>query len=366
MYRCPNSRCGREISDADRVCPNCGLDLSPLVRLAELASYYYNDALQLADGGKKGPASERLAAVLALNPNDTGAHLLLGWLCAEEGKFDLAADHWKKVLQLDPGNQKAAQYLEQLEKTREEPVKGSDSGPREEGARRKKSWLPGLAAAVVIAGIVMTSGLLLRNGPEGAGDVEKRVRQALTESQTVSGMRIEIRALPERRISLEGSVPSALHGEMARTIAAGSARGWEVVDKLEIKPVDDLREKVGRSIRDRPGLAGSDLAVVQKGGQVLLSGKALTLRQVRLAEESARAVKGVEAVDTGGIEVLLAEPSVYSYQVGHGDTLWGLAGKIYGNPHRWKDIAAANGIPEEGGIAAGRVLIIPAGQYGSR
>jgi len=48
-----------------------------------------------------------------------------------------------------------------------------------------------------------------------------------------------------------------------------------------------------------------------------------------------------------------------TYVVQPKDTLWSIARKVYGDPKRWKDIAAANGITDETKLPVGKVLKIP-------
>jgi hypothetical protein len=52
-----------------------------------------------------------------------------------------------------------------------------------------------------------------------------------------------------------------------------------------------------------------------------------------------------------------------THTVRAGETLWSLAARYYGDGHKWRDLAAANGLPAgaERGIAVGQVLRVPAG-----
>ncbi len=52
-------------------------------------------------------------------------------------------------------------------------------------------------------------------------------------------------------------------------------------------------------------------------------------------------------------------PGAKTYTVQKGDTLTSIARKVYGNPARFKDIAAANGISDPNKIKAGQVLTLP-------
>ena len=48
-----------------------------------------------------------------------------------------------------------------------------------------------------------------------------------------------------------------------------------------------------------------------------------------------------------------------TYVVQKGDTLMGIARKVYGSPARFRDIAAANGITDPNKIKVGQTLVIP-------
>ena len=48
-----------------------------------------------------------------------------------------------------------------------------------------------------------------------------------------------------------------------------------------------------------------------------------------------------------------------AYVVARGDTLGGIAEKAYGDPSRWRDIAAANAIDDPRTLELGAVLVIP-------
>ncbi len=54
-----------------------------------------------------------------------------------------------------------------------------------------------------------------------------------------------------------------------------------------------------------------------------------------------------------------AAPGARTYTVEKGDTLTSIARKVYGNPAKFKDIAAANGITDPNKIKAGQVLTLP-------
>lgn len=95
-------------------------------------------------------------------------------------------------------------------------------------------------------------------------------------------------------------------------------------------------------------------------------GQVLTLPEVAIANAetetevevvaTATAQPTIEPVETQKPEV---EITADSYTVVHGDSLWEIAEKVYGDGYRWSDIANANKLVNPGVIHAGNVLVLP-------
>mgnify|MGYP002394859270 CR=1 FL=1 len=57
---------------------------------------------------------------------------------------------------------------------------------------------------------------------------------------------------------------------------------------------------------------------------------------------------------------LAAQAEDVQYEVGYGDTLWDLAIRFYGDPHRWEEILQANPqLPGPGSLQPGKTIVIP-------
>lgn len=84
-----------------------------------------------------------------------------------------------------------------------------------------------------------------------------------------------------------------------------------------------------------PGLALARLQVEAEGCRVRLTGQAPTAYLLAQAEAAARQA-GAEAVDAQTVML------THAHQVRPGDTLWALAGLLYGDPEAWRAIYAAN------------------------
>jgi lipopolysaccharide biosynthesis regulator YciM len=97
--------CGAQLSALFERCPSCGGGLLTLLRVAELADFYFNQAVTAAREEKWWQAGEHLAVTLALRPDDVDALVLLGKIrCQQQirGSGDLAVATWKKALCLAP------------------------------------------------------------------------------------------------------------------------------------------------------------------------------------------------------------------------------------------------------------------------
>ena len=82
-------------------------DVETLTRLLDMA-FWHNQA------GNTDAAITACEAALAVNPNSTTAHSLLGTLYEKQGENDKAIHHFESVLALNPDSQADAQKLEQL------------------------------------------------------------------------------------------------------------------------------------------------------------------------------------------------------------------------------------------------------------
>ncbi len=82
-------------------------DVEKLTRLLDMA-FWHNQA------GNTDAAITACEAALAVNPNSTTAHSLLGTLYEKQGEDDKAIHHFESVLALNPDSQADAQKLDQL------------------------------------------------------------------------------------------------------------------------------------------------------------------------------------------------------------------------------------------------------------
>lgn len=97
---CPKT----DIKEGITKCPQCGTDLSALLRVRELPDIYYNEGVELAKNGLLDEAIGKLILSLEINPNSIAPHVVIGKILAKMGRYDEAVGHLDKALSIDPDN----------------------------------------------------------------------------------------------------------------------------------------------------------------------------------------------------------------------------------------------------------------------
>jgi len=92
----------RELPSGTETCPNCATGLTPLWRVRELPSQYYNAGLSAAHSGDLDSAQRKLNCALELGGEAPELHLLLGKLCWQQGERARALKHWRQVRESAP------------------------------------------------------------------------------------------------------------------------------------------------------------------------------------------------------------------------------------------------------------------------
>ena len=113
MYACPS--CEMTVQDFETACPQCGVNLTLLARLNELPDAQFNRALAAARQNDWATASMMLGCVLAERMTDADAWLLWGLIQARRGLLPAAADCFKTVMMLRPGDPHASHALETIQ-----------------------------------------------------------------------------------------------------------------------------------------------------------------------------------------------------------------------------------------------------------
>ncbi len=122
MTRCP--RCGQESPNQARFCRNCGNQLSsngdtpnlvaPAQSPEQRAQRLLEEAFRLSEQGRVLAAIQTCQQVVAINPNSTSAHSLLGTLYERQGDREKAIRAYEQVLSLSPDSNVERRRLNEL------------------------------------------------------------------------------------------------------------------------------------------------------------------------------------------------------------------------------------------------------------
>ena len=163
MLRCP--KCATESPDRARFCRACGQALPTTqaaggppragVTAEDRARRLLEEAFRLSEEGKVLAAIQACQQAVAINPNSTSAHSLLGTLYERQGDRDNAIREYEQVLTLSPGSTVERRRLNELMgiPAAREAVLGVS--PRT--ARLAVSGAALVVALVLIAAVVLTT-----------------------------------------------------------------------------------------------------------------------------------------------------------------------------------------------------------------
>jgi tetratricopeptide (TPR) repeat protein len=103
------------VGSAPQTCHRCGADLTPLIRLYDLAIDHHRQAIMLFAAGNLSEAMAENDRAIALHTQQPLFHAFAGQLWAVQGDFHRAVRSWKLTQQLDPTNRLAVDCLSLIE-----------------------------------------------------------------------------------------------------------------------------------------------------------------------------------------------------------------------------------------------------------
>ena len=106
-------RCGSTLTESD-FCPECGENVALYKKVISLSNYYYNDGLQKATVRNLSGAINSLQYSIKLNKNNIEARNLLGLVYYEIGEVVPALCEWVISKNLQTGDNRADDYMEEL------------------------------------------------------------------------------------------------------------------------------------------------------------------------------------------------------------------------------------------------------------
>ncbi len=261
----------------------------------------FDEALHLAREGHLGRSRDRLRMLLALNPADGGAHLLLCKVFASQHKWAEA------IAELDAA------------------------------AACGRRMPPGLKEALIDA---------------RDQDSAPRAPRVVRTDAELKSLREEARRLRTENSRMERQTRELEHRSQVWSIATGVVTAVSALALLLIAfswPGGDAVEEVAEAEEITSGALPAEapapeLAAVDSAPEIPAAVEPPTARELPVRE--------APAAD---------RQPVTSYTVTRGDTLWKIAGKVYGDKTRWQAIRDANKdvLGEDDALSVGMVLTIP-------
>lgn len=238
--------------------------------------------------------------------------------------------------------------------------------------------------------------------PFGKNTAE-RVKDAFKGNRQLSSLVLNVQE-QGGKVTLSGQAPSQAYVNLARMVAEGVS-GVKTVDvsgiyvqptqpaqaapaasapqgtqpaptaptpEVSFQEIEDssrLAKEALTAIRGNSELADNPIDVLQSGKTVILRGVVDNDHELRLAEQLARGVSGVTAVDVSGLRAHKGvreltrekdEAGETVYTVRAGDTLGAIAQRYYGNASEYHKLAQYNGISNPDHIEVGQKIRIPA------
>jgi len=122
--KCPY--CAAEF-ESGSICPSCGADVSLNSKIVNISDSYYNAGLSMAYNSDLTGAVNCLIKSLTFNKNNMPARNLLGLVYYEIGRIGDALKQWRISASLCPGENPAAEYIQQLEKNSRQFIRLNDA-----------------------------------------------------------------------------------------------------------------------------------------------------------------------------------------------------------------------------------------------
>ena len=107
--------CGNVLTNSD-YCSHCGMDVSVYKRIVRLSNTYYNVGLTKARNRDLAGAADTLRRCVKLNKRNIDARNLLGLIYYENGEVADALVQWVISLNLQPENNQADHYLDEIQR----------------------------------------------------------------------------------------------------------------------------------------------------------------------------------------------------------------------------------------------------------
>lgn len=315
-------------------CPACQEDLTLLMQVSQMASWQYNQGLQLAAENKKNEAIAAFLTALTLNPHHADTLVVLGKLYAQQQQYDQANACWQQALLLEPDNPKAKAGVRRVHHIKQQTHQRHRLG---QGVK----WVTAIVVCLTIGVLafvwgnnqgetavasqpspVLTPIATERpfptptltphttSAPLPTTNLKQIVQQNLKSHSDLAPFSVQVQQIGNG-VALAGSLPTYLLKEQAVTLAS-QVVGVEWVDavQLTITPLD-LVEAVQTRLQADTQLDGIPIEVEQGETGIYLIGTVPDPELKNHAEGIAISVAGVLWVDSRQLQIVppsLVEP----------------------------------------------------------
>lgn len=311
---------GRWLANGDS-CPDCGSPLAPLRAVNELAAALLLEAATSTDSDT---AIRLVSRAATLVPSTEPFEIAAADALERAGRPDLA------LVRVEAARSIAPRRVDLQE--RAAVLRGRQ--PANRGRRVPfASWSRLAVAAVAVLALGLAGGGLL-----GRSFTEP-IEPGATPMQTSA-------ALASADPATQSPAPS--RNPVASMTPAPTS-------SISPAPTLEPARLVRAALTADLGLGTAELAVEQVGTTLRISGPVPDAAALADLEALVRRVVPDVAVDLSGVTF----PTLQYVYIQPGDTLWSIASRMYGNPKRWRAIAAANPGVDPRRMQPGQRLILP-------
>jgi nucleoid-associated protein YgaU len=250
MLDCPV--CPRKNVNTD-TCPQCGANLKPLLRLAEVIGSYSREGTEHLAAGRVDEAILSFSAASALEGAPADVCLSLGKAYASKGMSSEALSQFNRALELEPGNEEVRGSREALvaDQKRLEAGERSRREQQQTRDRRNRRLLVVTPAVAFLLGLALLHVVQVFRRPPVVGlpALAQRVRETLAGEPSLASVKPDV-VVSGHALQVSAEVPSEVHAELLKSLAQSVADGRVLLAGVRIQPpppVPQMRYRI------RPG-----------------------------------------------------------------------------------------------------------------
>jgi len=279
-----------------------------------ICKFLFPHTVELARRGKYREAEESIRFILN-HDSSPEYFLFLGKVYAQQGRYEEAIVEWKKVLEINPNNHEAVAAIQKAEE--------SKRGILPSQLFKWKLIVGGLVLLFVLSigmGFFLWKGKknmiannqALLNKYNALNKDFQKIKEEMDMSKKYQDIVVKHQNLEKK------------YGELERRTGEQLVIG--------------LNEKINNYLAHIKGLSEYNFKITinKSSHNIHVHGEIPTLHLKKQIEKVIEEIEVFESMDVKGLKV------THKYTVSRGDTLGMIAGKLYGDIRKWKDIYKAN------------------------